>query len=92
MISIKDITTALDPDAYRIILNPEAKNSLKEVAVNHQEIEIFIGPEGGLNNDEISFLAENNFQNIRFGPRILRTETAGLAALAGIQLLWGDFR
>jgi len=91
IVSLKNIIPFLQQDAYRIILNPEAKKSLKEVAFCHQAIEIFIGPEGGLNNDEISFLAENNFQNICFGPRILRTETAGPAVISALQMLWGDF-
>jgi 16S rRNA (uracil1498-N3)-methyltransferase len=91
IISLNNIIPSLEPDAYRIILNPEVKTSLKEVKLTHPAIEIFIGPEGGLNNDEISFLAENNFENICFGPRILRTETAGPAVISALQMLWGDF-
>jgi 16S rRNA (uracil1498-N3)-methyltransferase len=91
IISLNNVIPSLEPDAYRIILNPEVKTSLKEVKLTHPAIEIFIGPEGGLNNDEISFLAENNFENICFGPRILRTETAGPAVISALQMLWGDF-
>ena len=90
------IDSMLNPDALKIILNPESKKSLKELYANRDEenngaIEIFIGPEGGLAKDEISHLQALRFQNICFGPRILRTETAGPAVISALQMLWGDF-
>jgi 16S rRNA (uracil1498-N3)-methyltransferase len=51
-----------------------------------------IGAEGGLAPEETYLAALSGFQPVRFGPRILRTETAGLAALAAIQYLWGDLK
>jgi 16S rRNA (uracil1498-N3)-methyltransferase len=91
VISLKNINPVLEHDALKIILNPEVKTSLKQMTFNDKSIEIFIGPEGGLNNDEIDFLAENHFKNICFGPRVLRTETAGPAVISALQMLWGDF-
>jgi 16S rRNA (uracil1498-N3)-methyltransferase len=55
-----------------------------------REIRILIGPEGGLEGDEISMAEESGFKRIRLGPRILRTETAALATVAAVQALWGD--
>nr|WP_238787368.1 16S rRNA (uracil(1498)-N(3))-methyltransferase [Thiospirillum jenense] len=55
-------------------------------------IRILIGPEGGLTPAERMSAHEAGFQSIRLGPRILRTETAPLAALAALQILWGDLR
>ena len=55
-------------------------------------MELLIGAEGGLAPDEMEKAALAGFVSVRLGPRILRTETAGLAALAVIQCLWGDFR
>ncbi|MHA6250932.1 16S rRNA (uracil(1498)-N(3))-methyltransferase [Oceanobacillus sp. CAU 1775] len=49
-----------------------------------QRLLICIGPEGGFSKDEVNLLKENQFQAVRFGPRILRTETAALYALASI--------
>jgi len=89
--ALRDIISILEHDAFKITLNPEVGTSLKEVSFSHPSIEIFIGPEGGLNDDEINFLAGNQFQNICFGPRILRTETAGPAVISAVQMLWGDF-
>jgi 16S rRNA (uracil1498-N3)-methyltransferase len=54
-------------------------------------ISILVGPEGGLAPEEQALARTAGFIGIRLGPRILRTETGALAALAGIQTLWGDF-
>ncbi len=93
---LNNVDCLLNPDALRIILNPESKTSLKDINVKQNEgnsysIEIFIGPEGGLAEAEISYLQTLLFQNICFGPRILRTETAGPAVISALQMLWGDF-
>ena len=66
-------------------------SSLKKMELKDQAIEVFIGPEGGLNEQEIAYLDEIGFKDICFGPRILRTETAGPAIISALQLLWGDF-
>ena len=55
-------------------------------------VALLIGPEGGLGDNEQKFARANGFGAYRIGPRILRTETAGLAALAAMQALGGDFR
>jgi 16S rRNA (uracil1498-N3)-methyltransferase len=54
-------------------------------------IAIYIGPEGGLDEAELSFAIEHGFQAIRIGPRVLRTETAGPTVIASLQALLGDF-
>ena len=56
------------------------------------KVELLIGAEGGLAPEEMAKAEQVGFVGVRLGPRILRTETAGLAALAAIQCLWGDFR
>ncbi|MBX6393544.1 MAG: RNA methyltransferase, partial [Burkholderiales bacterium] len=53
-------------------------------------VRLLIGPEGGLTPEERAMAVAAGFVPVRFGPRILRTETAPLAALAAIQALWGD--
>jgi 16S rRNA (uracil1498-N3)-methyltransferase len=52
---------------------------------------LLIGPEGGLSPAETQLAQSRGFKPVRLGPRILRTETAALAALSSIQALWGDF-
>ncbi len=56
------------------------------------EICLLIGPEGGLDENERKLATAAGFTGVRLGPRIMRTETAPLAAISAIQMLWGDFR
>jgi len=77
-------------DCFKIILNPESKAGIKSLEQPVGNICLMVGPEGGLSQNEIDQAIENNFKQIQFGPRILRTETAGPACIAAIQTLWGD--
>jgi 16S rRNA (uracil1498-N3)-methyltransferase len=52
---------------------------------------LLIGPEGGLSEAEVEQARRGGFQAARFGPRVLRTETEPVVALAVAQQLWGDF-
>lgn len=76
----------------RLTLDPRAEHSLPDLGVTPESVQLLIGPEGGLTAEEIGQAAHCGFLGVRLGPRILRTETAGLAALAAIQTLWGDMR
>lgn len=74
-----------------LVFNPEATTTLKDITLNENFINLVIGPEGGLSPKEISELEKKkNFHEVKFGPRILRTETAAVSAITAIQLLWGD--
>ncbi len=80
------------PDAgLRLILAPDAEFALADLPPARQ-VQMLIGAEGGLDPQEIRAAKEAGFQAVRLGPRVLRTETAALAALAAMQALWGDFR
>lgn len=82
--------TANATAALKLMLVPENGDGLKQIRVQPASISILVGPEGGLAPDEIRCAVDAGFRPLRFGPRILRTETAGIAALAACQLLWGD--
>jgi len=58
----------------------------------HEGLELLIGPEGGLSERERELAIQQGCEPVALGPRILRAETAPLAALAAIHALWGDFR
>lgn len=77
----------------RLMLDPRAVQSLSRMLPPARGglVELLIGAEGGLAPEEIQLAGLAGFVPIRLGPRVLRTETAGLAALAAIQCLWGDF-
>jgi 16S rRNA (uracil1498-N3)-methyltransferase len=55
-------------------------------------IELLIGPEGGLSEREHDLALSQGCEPVALGPRVLRTETAPVAALAAMHALWGDFR
>lgn len=74
----------------KLTLDPEAKQSLGEIKQQPGSVSLYIGPEGGLSEDEIEQARQLGFQGIQLGPRILRTETAVIAALTAVQLQWGD--
>ena len=57
---------------------------------NPQSLALLIGPEGGLDDGEISQALERGFTPLTLGPRVLRTETAPVAAISLVQYLWGD--
>lgn len=74
-----------------IVLDPLADKCLKDISKPADNVNLIIGPEGGLSPSEISELVSNNhFHAVKFGPRILRTETAAVSVITALQLLWGD--
>ncbi|QRM20774.1 16S rRNA (uracil(1498)-N(3))-methyltransferase [Dechloromonas sp. TW-R-39-2] len=78
-------------EGLRLILAPDAEFALADLPPARQ-VQMLIGAEGGLDPQEIKAAQQAGFQAVRLGPRVLRTETAALAALAAMQALWGDFR
>jgi 16S rRNA (uracil1498-N3)-methyltransferase len=79
-------------DRLRLVLSPDARESLAGHAGMPGRVELLIGPEGGLDEAEIVRAGEAGFMPVRLGPRVLRTETAGVVALAVLQARWGDLR
>lgn len=78
-------------NSLRLMLAPDAEQALTEIAPA-SDVQLLIGAEGGLDPQEVIAAKQAGFVPVRMGPRVLRTETAGLAALAVLQALWGDFR
>jgi 16S rRNA (uracil1498-N3)-methyltransferase len=76
----------------RLLLTPRASDSLGEWAKAHaaQDIVLVVGPEGGYNDHEEKLLIDRGATPVSMGARILRTETAGLAAIAAINSIWGQ--
>lgn len=61
-------------------------------AINPAAVTLLVGPEGGLSDEEVVQATRHSFQSVRLGPRVLRTETAPVIAIALAHYLWGDFR
>ncbi|GLQ94741.1 16S rRNA (uracil(1498)-N(3))-methyltransferase [Dyella acidisoli] len=76
--------------AQRLALLPEGTQRAREVRFSESGGLLVVGPEGGLGERDVAALREAGFRGLQLGPRILRTETAGLAALAALQALHGD--
>lgn len=74
----------------RLALLPEGSQSLRSLCFGPAGGLLVVGPEGGLGERDVSALHAAGFGGLALGPRILRTETAGLAALAALQAVHGD--
>lgn len=73
----------------RLVLHHRTQHSLDAMSPPRR-IALMIGPEGGLNPAEIAAAEAAGFLPVALGPRVLRTETAPVAAMALCQWLWGD--
>ena len=75
----------------KVFLDPYATTSLAELSPINGQVTLLTGPEGGFADQERELAKAAGFIPVSMGKRILRTETASLAALAAVQMLWGDF-
>ncbi|MGD9788560.1 MAG: 16S rRNA (uracil(1498)-N(3))-methyltransferase, partial [Sulfuricellaceae bacterium] len=82
---------AQDETGLGLLLSPFAERSLSDLPPPAGPVTLLIGPEGGFSDNEVKMAASRGFIPVRLGARVLRTETAALAALAAMQALWGDF-
>lgn len=74
----------------QLAMLPEATEYLSELAKPQSPISLLVGPEGGFRDDEVSLMQQQQVKTVKFGPRILRAETAVVAGLALCQNQWGD--
>ncbi len=75
----------------KVFLDPYAERSLTDLRPEDMKVTLLSGPEGGFSNIEREQAIAAGFIPVRLGARVLRTETAALAALSAVQMLWGDF-
>ena len=92
--SLPDAVRTLPAPATCLMLQPDADaRSLAELGLAPDAVVVLaIGPEGGWSARDLQQLAEAGFSGLRLGPRVLRTETAGIAVIAALQARFGDFR
>ena len=92
-INIKEWLNHLDNSnaskKVKLILDPIAKKNISSLHVS-QNIVLLVGPEAGFTEAEIAIAIDKGFFPVSLGPRILRAETAGIAAMSIIQSVWGD--
>ena len=75
---------------HRYLLDPEAKDAIATMPAIDGDCVLAVGPEGGWSERDRAVLEAAGFKGLRLGPRILRTETAGIAAIAALQARVGD--
>lgn len=87
-----DLAAWLEADlaASRIIFEPGKADTLKSFPKPDDQIAVLIGPEGGFSEQEIIAAQDAGFSALGFGPRVVRNETAAIASIAAMQVLWGD--
>jgi len=96
--TIPEVASSIRFDAFmaempttdlRLMLDPAGAVRLRDLPPPASVL-VAVGPEGGFTGDERMLLADRGFSAVRFGPRVLRTETAPLAVMAAMQAMWGD--
>lgn len=90
-VPLAEAVAGLPAEALRLTLDPTADAAVRGLAdPRGRSIVVAIGPEGGWSPRDRSVLAAAGFEGLRLGPRILRTETAGIAAISALQAAFGD--
>lgn len=79
------------PAETKLVLYPSANKTWRDYTSTREDVALLIGPEGGLSDEEIQQAMGAQFHPLCLGPRILRTETAAIAALSVLQAAIGDF-
>lgn len=90
-VTLSDWLGTLPEHDLKILLSPTATRTLHDLPHPQGDICLLAGCEGGFTTTETQNAERHGFLPIRLGSRILRTESAALAALAAMQTLWGDF-
>jgi len=90
--SVEDWIAAVDSQQLSLVLHHRDTQKLSGIINAPKHVNLLIGPEGGLSQNEITLASNTNFIASTFGPRVLRTETAPVACLSILQWLWGDFQ
>ena len=83
---------ASSTDEVKLTLDPRSSTGIHQLNNSNDRFSLLIGPEGGLSQEEIELAHQHGFTGIQMGPRVLRTETAALAAISVLQSQWGDFK
>ncbi|MBJ6981297.1 16S rRNA (uracil(1498)-N(3))-methyltransferase [Luteimonas sp. MC1572] len=92
-LGLAEAMASLPGDALRVTLDPGAVAGIHALAMPASAtVVVGVGPEGGWSPRDREQLVAAGFSGVRLGPRILRTETAGIAAISVLQAAFGDLR
>jgi 16S rRNA (uracil1498-N3)-methyltransferase len=90
VLDLRDWLSACPADVLKLMLAPGAETVVGSMKAPEQPVVLLAGPEGGFSDMEVRLADLAGFRHLSLGPRVLRTETAGVVALSIIQALWGD--
>ena len=90
IVSFSDYLRQMPPELH-LMMSLRRATTLRDITPAPQTLRLMIGPEGGWTPAEEQAALEAGVQTITLGKRVLRTETAAMAAMAAMQVLWGDF-
>ena len=88
--AVKINTVQIEEDSKLFYLEPKSTQTFSDVSIDSNNAGLIIGPEGGFSDADLVHLSNIGAQGVKIGPRILRTETAGLACIAILQSHFGD--
>ncbi len=89
-VSLADWLLAADT-TQALVLDPDASDKLSACMIAGDCVSVLVGPEGGFNRQELNEMLASGITAVSLGPRVLRTESAGAAAIAVLQMMAGDF-
>ena len=91
-VQLGELAPEIPQGGIGLLMDPKGRMGLSQLAEEQARagIALAIGPEGGFSDSEREQLIRAGYQGLRLGPRVLRTETAGLATIAALQALYGD--
>lgn len=90
VVDLRKWLSALPSEALRMVLSIGTETMLGDLDYDGKPILLAVGPEGDFSEVEKGLLERAHFKGVGLGPRLLRTETAGVVALSVMQSLWGD--
>jgi len=85
-----DAALGLDQSDNRFCLRPDSTLRVQQIKTRPDNLCLIVGPEGGFDAGELTLMKSLGIHGLGLGPRILRTETAGIAALSAFGAIWGD--
>ena len=91
VLKLADYLANKSADELQILLSVVNKHGLQQLPASAQSIVLMVGPEGGFSPQEETQILSSGFVPLGLGPRVLRTETAAMTAVACLQARWGDF-
>lgn len=91
LLPYREALKQMSSETTKLLMSLNRAQSLRTVKPFSDDLIFMVGPEGGWTDEEERLAFEAGFQSVTLGKRVLRTETASLAAIAAMQTLWGDF-